>query len=134
MDTEGSNISSSFARNPEDSHVSLLVILDELALIDGSNSEFLLDSRDEWRSLEDSSSECLQSLLKLLYFVNLSMELDNGDVLLTGRLLGLDESSGVVDASNEAPSDLRIQSTTMTGLLNLQDSLDPSNDFMRRRV
>jgi len=62
------------------------------------------------------------------------MELDNGDVLLTGRLLGLDESSGVVDASNEAPSDLRIQSTTMTGLLNLQDSLDPSNDFMRRRV
>jgi len=134
MDTEGSNISSSFARNPEDSHVSLLVILDELALIDSSNSEFLLDSRDEWRSLEDSSSECLQSLLKLLYFVNLSMELDNGDVLLTGRLLGLDESSGVVDASNEASCDLRIQSTTMTGLLNLQDSLDPSNDFMRRRV
>ena len=134
MDTEGSNISSSFARNPEDSHVSLLVILDELALIDSSNSEFLLDSRDEWRSLEDSSSECLQSLLKLLNFVNLSMELDNGDVLLTGRLLGLDESSGVVDASNKAPSDLRIQSSTMTGLLNLQDSLDPSNDFMRRRV
>jgi len=134
MDTEGSNISSSFARNPEDSHVSLLVILDELALIDSSNSEFLLDSRDEWRSLEDSSSECLQSLLKLLNFVNLSMELDNGDVLLTGRLLGLDESSGVVDASNEASCDLRIQSTTMTGLLNLQDSLDPSNDFMRRRV
>ena len=52
MDAEGSDVSSGFARDPEDSHVSLLIIFDEFALIDGPYSELLLDRRDKWRSLE----------------------------------------------------------------------------------
>ena len=58
------------------------------------------------------------------------MELDNSNVLFTSGLLGLDKSCGVVDASDKAASNLWIEGTTMPGLFNLQDSLDPSDDLV----
>jgi len=130
MDTEGTNVSSSLTGDPEDSHVALFVVLNELGLIDSSDSELLLDSRDKRRSLEAGTLEGVDGLLELLDLVNALMELDNGDVLFTGRLLSLDESGGVVNANNEAASDLRIQSSGVTSLVNLQDFLDPGDDLV----
>lgn len=37
------------------------------------------------------------------------MKLDNGDVLFTCGLLGLDQASCIVDADNEATSDFRVE-------------------------
>jgi len=108
MDTESSNISTSFAGNPEDTHVSLLVIFDQFTLVNGSDSQFFLDSRDKWWSLETSTSEGLKSFLKFLHFIDLAMELDNGDVLFTGRLLSFDKSCGIVNASDQTSSNLWI--------------------------
>jgi len=62
------------------------------------------------------------------------MELDDGDVLFTSGLLGFDESGGVVDAHDEAASDFRIEGAGVTGFVDLQDFLDPSNDLVGRWV
>lgn len=43
MDTHGSDVGSGFTTDPEDTHISLCVEFEELALIDGSDSEFFLD-------------------------------------------------------------------------------------------
>ena len=59
------------------------------------------------------------------------MKLDNGDVLFTCRLLGLDQASCIVDADNEATSNFRVERSRVTSLVDLQDFLDPSNDFVR---
>jgi hypothetical protein len=62
------------------------------------------------------------------------MELDNGDVFFTGTLLGLDESGRVVDAGDEASSNLWIKGSRMAGLVDLKDFLYPSNNLVRRWV
>ena len=130
MDTEGSNISTSLAWDPEDTHITLLVVLNKLKLVDVSDSEFLLDSRDQRRSLEASTSQWVESLLELLGLVKFSVKFDNSDVLLTSWLLSLNESGGVVDASNEATSDLGVEGTRVTSLVNLEDLLYPGNDLV----
>jgi len=62
------------------------------------------------------------------------MESTDTDVFFTGTLLGLDESGGTVDAHNQTTSDLWIQSTRMTSLLNFKNFLDPGHDLMRRWI
>ena len=63
MDTEGSYIGTSFAADPEDAHVPVLVVFDQLCLVDSPDSELLLDSGDQGRSLEAGPFERVQSLL-----------------------------------------------------------------------
>jgi len=134
MDTKGTNVSSSLARDPEDTHVALQIVIEKLALIDGSHTEFLLDGRDQRGSLEDGASEGEKSLLNCLNLLNMLMKLDNSNVLFTSGLLGLNEAGSVVDAGNEATSDLRIESTGVTSLVDLEDALNPGNDLMGRGV
>lgn len=131
MDTEGTNVSTSLTVNPDDTQISLLIVIEEVELVDVSNTELLLDSRDKRRSLETGTLERFESLLQFLDFVNFTVELEYGDVNFTGRLLGLNETSRVVKARDKATSDLRIKGTGVTSLLELQDLLDPGNDLMR---
>ena len=63
MDTESSYIGTSFATDPEDAHVTVLVVFDQLCLVDSPDSELLLDSGDQGWSLEAGSFERVQSLL-----------------------------------------------------------------------
>ena len=58
------------------------------------------------------------------------MQLDDGDVLFTSGLLGFHESSGIVDAGDEAAGDLGVKCTRVTSLFNFKDFLNPSNDFV----
>jgi hypothetical protein len=62
------------------------------------------------------------------------MELEDTDVFFTGGLLRLDEARGVLDADDEAASDLGIEGAGMAGLLDLEDLLDPGDDLVGRGV
>ena len=124
MDAEGSDIGTGLARNPEDTEMTVVVELDELRLVDGTNTKLALDGRDQGRSLEESTSEGLEGGGESgLAAGDAVVEADNANVLLTGTLLGLDESGGTVDANNQAAGDLGIESTGVTSLLNTVERL-----------
>ena len=108
VDTEGTDVGTSFARNPEDAHVTLLVVVEELGLVDGTDTELLLDGGDQRRSLEYGTSESQESLFDLFDLLNMLMKLDDSNVLFTSRLLSLNESGGIVNTGNEATCDLGI--------------------------
>ena len=110
MDAEGSHVGSSLAAHPEDAHVSCFIILNELNLIDRSDTKLFLDSRNERWALEAGTCESIQSFLNLLDLVNTLMELEDGHVLLSSRLLSLDKPGGIIDADDEAARHLWIKS------------------------
>ena len=62
------------------------------------------------------------------------MKLEDADVLFTSTLLRLDKSCGSADADDETASDLGIESSRVTSLLDLENSLDPSDNFVRGRI
>ena len=49
MDTHGSDVSTSFATEPVDGHISFLVEFEQLDFMDGSDSEFLLNGSNAMR-------------------------------------------------------------------------------------
>ena len=83
MHTKSSNVRSSLTRDPKDSKVSVIVKFNEFHVMNGSNAELSLDSGNERRALEESSSESLDCLGELLFRVDGFMETENGDVLLS---------------------------------------------------
>jgi len=98
---EGSDIGTGLAGHPEDTEVTVIVELDELALVDSTDTELTLDGRDKGRSLEESTGKGLEGLSEGgLATGDLVVEPDDGDVLLTSTLLGLDESRSTVNADN----------------------------------
>lgn len=76
----------------------------------------------------------VKGTLDFVNFIDASMELEDTHVFFTGRLLSFNESGGVLNANNKASSNLRIEGTRMSGLLDLKDLLNPGDDFVRRRV
>ena len=52
VNTDGPGIEAGLYRDPENAHVPLVVMLQQLALVDCAYSELSLDSTDQWRSLE----------------------------------------------------------------------------------
>jgi hypothetical protein len=67
MDTECSDVRSSFAAHPENSQMSVIVKLVELAFMDGSDTELSFDGGDQWRSLEQSTRQRLKSSSELRF-------------------------------------------------------------------
>jgi len=130
MDAESTDVGTGLTGDPDNSEVSLLIVLDELQVIDSPDAELLLDSGDQWWPLEAGTGELLKSSLDLLDLVDALMQLEHSNVFFTSRLLSLDQSGGILDADDEAASDLGIEGTTVTGLLDLQDLLDPGDDLM----
>ena len=53
------DICAGLTRHPEDGEVALLIELEELGLVDGTNTELTLDGRDERGSLEERTGEGL---------------------------------------------------------------------------
>ena len=117
MHTERPDIRASLAADPEDTQVALIVELDDLALVDAADAQLALDGGNEGRALEQSAGEGLESASELgLAALDLVVQADDADVLLSGTLLGLDEASGAVDADDEAAGDLGIEGTAVAGL------------------
>ena len=119
VDAEGSDIGTGLAGNPEDTEMTVIVELDELRLVNGTDTKLALDGRDQRRSLEESTGEGLEGGSEgSLTAGDAVVEADNANVLLTSTLLGLDKSGGTVDADNQAAGDLGIEGTGVTSLLN----------------
>lgn len=98
---EGTDIGAGLAGHPKDAEVAVVVELDQLALVDRADTQLALDGRNEGRALEESTGEGLESLGESgLAAGDGVVEADNGNVLLTGTLLGLDEAGGAVNADN----------------------------------
>ena len=58
------------------------------------------------------------------------MKLEDANVLFASTLLRLDKSCGSTDANDEAASDLGIESTGVARFLDLENSLDPSDNLV----
>lgn len=115
--TQSSNVGTRLAAHPENTQMSVIVKLDELALVDGSDTELSLNGRDQRRALEESTSEGLEGTSELgLATRQLVMETDDSHVFLSSTLLGLDETSSAVDTDDQASSDLGIEGTAVTSL------------------
>ena len=131
MNTQSSHVSTSLARNPTDTKVSLLIELNEFDFVNSPDSEFLLDSGYFWRLLEASASQHRESSCNLLFSsINFSVKLENGHVLFSSTLLSLYQSGSIANASNEAASNLRVESARVASLLDLENLLNPRNNFM----
>lgn len=98
-----SYICAGLARDPENTQVAVVVELNELALVDGTDTELALDGRDQRRTLEERASEELESASELLLTAgDFVVEANNADVLLASALLALDEARSAVDADDQA--------------------------------
>lgn len=119
VDAKGSDVGASLTADPENTEVAVVVELDELGLVDGTDAELALDGRDQGRSLEERAGKELEDTGKLcLAAGNLVVEAHDSHVLLSSTLLGFDESRGAIDAHNQTTGDFRIESTAMAGLFN----------------
>lgn len=117
--TQSSNVGTSLAAHPEDTQVAVIVKLNQLALVDGSDTELTLDGRNQRRALEQGASKGLEGTSELsLATRQLVVKADDGNILLSGSLLRLDQSSRSVDTDDQAARDLGIEGTTVTSLLN----------------
>jgi len=83
MNAHCSYVGTSLTGNPEDTHITLFIVLYKAGLVDRSDTELFLDGGNQWRSLEKSSGEGVDCLLKLLNFVKFCVKLNNGNVLFT---------------------------------------------------
>ena len=135
MHAKSSDVRASFTADPEDTEVTVIVELDQLALVDGSDTQLSLDGRNERRSLEQCAGQSFKGSCKLCFTTwELVMESDDSNVFLSGALLRLDQSGGSIDTYNQTSSNFGIQCTTVTSLLHPQHALDPSDNFMTGRV
>lgn len=57
MDADGTHVRARLALDPEDTLLLLLIVLDQLVLVDGTDTQLTLHGRDEWWSLEQSTSK-----------------------------------------------------------------------------
>ena len=88
---------------------SVVVEFNELALVDGPDTELTLDGGDQRGPLEEGTGQGFEGTRKLgLAAGDLVMEADNSNIFLSGTLLGLDETSGAVNTDNQAAGDLGI--------------------------
>lgn len=111
MNTQSTDVSASFAADPEYTEVTVIVEFIKLALVNCADTELTLDCGDQRRTLEKGTSECLESSSELRFAArDLVMETNDADVFLSGTLLGLDQASGTVDTDDQAASDLGIES------------------------
>ena len=154
VNAEGTDVSTSLAADPENTKLPLIVEFVKLALVNGSDTELALDGGDERGTLEESTSESLEGTRELgLATRKLVVQANNADVFLSSTLLGLDETGSAVNAHNQASSDLRIEGSRVTSLLDAalllasclelhcvapgcvpKHALDPRYDFVGRRV
>jgi hypothetical protein len=119
MHAKCTDVGSSLAAHPEDTELPLIVELVQLALVDCSDTQLTLDSRNERWPLEQSTSEGLEGARKLcLATRQLVVQTNDTHVLLSGTLLGLYETGGAINADDETASDLGIKGTAVASLLN----------------
>jgi hypothetical protein len=114
--------------------MTVVVKLEQLGLMNRTDTELTLNGRDQRGALEESTGQSLEGLGELLLGLDGVVEAEDADVLLTGSLLGLDQTGGTVNADNQASSDLGIKSSTVTSLLDAENAADPGDNLVGRGV
>eukprot|EP00964_Phaeocystis_antarctica_P140471 scaffold105341_cov63-Phaeocystis_antarctica.AAC.1 len=122
------------AAHAEDAEVPLLVVLDQLALVDGAHAQLALDRGDERRPLEEGAGQLVQGSSQRALAVDGVVQPHDGDVLLARTLLRLDEARGAVDAHDEAAGDLGVERAGVARLLHAQHPADPRDHLVRGGV
>src|SRR3989338_7946131 len=135
VDAKGADVGAGLAGDPKDAEILGVVELEQLALVDGADAEAALHGGDEGRALEEGSSERLDGAGQVLLgggrvegqFVERErvVEADDADVLLSSRLLRLDQAGGPVHAHDQATRHLGVQRAGGASLLYLEDSANP---------
>jgi hypothetical protein len=132
MHTKRSDVSTSFARDPEYRELTIVVEFDEFALVDCAYSQLSLDSGDERWSLEDCASQCFECAGQLgLAARQLLVQSQYTDVFLSCSLLALHQSSSTIDTDDQTSSDLGIKGTRVTSAVDAKDSFHPCHNFVR---
>lgn len=94
VNTKGSDVCTCLTWDSEDTKSFFSIKLQQLWLMNGSDSELSFDSWDFWGLLEQTASQSTQNLLETDFVINGAVESDNTDILFTGWLLGFDKTSG----------------------------------------
>lgn len=129
VDAESTDVGTGLAANPEDTEVAVVVKLDELGLVHGTDTKLALDGRDQRGTLEQGTGELLEGLGELgLAAGDLVVEADDGHVLLSSALLGLDETGGAVDTDDQAACDFGIEGSAVAGLFDTASVSDTQTD------
>lgn len=112
VDTESSDVGTGLALDPKQTESVFFIIFDKSIFIDGSNSEFSLDGSDDGWLLEAWTSKGIKSLDDSCFTsLDLVMESNDTDILFTGLLLSLSQSSSSVNTDDQTARNFRIQST-----------------------
>ena len=149
MHAKRSNIRSSFARHPENAEIALFIEFDKFRLVDCANAKLALDGRNERGTLEKRTSKGLKGTGKRSGVGETIMETKNANVFLayknlaesrsmmvrpTCSLLRLDKTGCTVDAHNQASGNLRVESSTVSSLLDTEYPSEPGDNFVRRGI
>ena len=87
--------------------------------MDRPDTELALDGADQRGTLKQRTGQGLEGARELgLAAGDLVVEADNGKVLLSGALLGLDKACSAIDAHDQTSSNLGVESTTVASLFN----------------
>lgn len=118
MDAQCPNVCAGFTADPENTEMTVVVKLDQLALIDGADAQLSLDGRDDRRSLEECASKVLNRSRHLrLAARQLVVEPNDGNIFLSSALLGFDQTSCAIAADYETACDFGIEGTAMSSFL-----------------
>jgi hypothetical protein len=101
MHTQSSDIGTGLAAHPENTKMTIIVKFEKLAFVDCTHAKLTLDGRDERRTLEERTSQGLQSASHLCFTARqLIMEANDAHVLFSGTLLRLDKTSCAINADD----------------------------------
>ena len=134
VDAEGPDVGPGLAADVEDPERPLLVELDQGALVNRPHAQLALHCTNQRRALEQGPGEGFDGLGHLRLLLDRAVELYHRNVLLPRALLRLYQPGRPVDAYDQAPGDLRVEGTTVAGLLHAQDPAYPGDDFVAARV
>ena len=134
MHTQRADVGARLATHPEHAQLVLWIVLDQLALVDRADTQLTLHGCDQRRTLEQGARQLLQRLLQSHLALDRVVETHDRNVLLTRSLLALHQTGRTVDANDQTARHLRIQRATVTRTLAVQNSLHPSDYFVRRGI
>lgn len=83
MDAEGTDVRPSFAGNPENGKIALLIKLEQFGLVNGTNAELALYGRDERGSLEESAREGFKGARHGSRIWQCIVKAEDGNILLS---------------------------------------------------
>jgi hypothetical protein len=100
VNAERPDIGSSLTRDPKHSQIPLLIKLEQLGFVHGTNAELALHSRDQRRTLEEGTGQGLERSGECAGVWKGVVESKDGNVFFACALLRFDETRCPIDADD----------------------------------